>query len=339
MRWSWRVRVGGTAPALAVAAAGALAACRGEPAGLPVRVVIPPGTTFRAAAESLSSARLVSSPRAFRFYAMVGGRDRSLKPGTYLLQRGASWGELVDALTEGRGILRVVTIPEGFAISSIVPALARTLNVPDDSVQTAVRDTALLRQLDIPTPTLEGYLFPDTYLFADGTAPRAAVADMVRRFRQVWKPEWDAQLAALAMSRHDIVTLASIVEKEAKLPEERAVISAVYHNRLKRGMLLQADPTVQYGLGRHTERVLFRDLAVNSPYNTYRHPGLPPGPIASPGAASLEAALFPANVPYLYFVAAPDGHHEFRTTYAEHTRATREFRRPPPPRTRPRPRP
>ena len=129
------------------------------------------------------------------------------------------------------------------------------------------------------------------------------------------------------MSRNDIVALASIIEKEARLPEERSVISAVYHNRLKRRMPLQADPTVQYALGRHVGRVLYRDLEVDSPYNTYRRPGLPPGPIASPGLPSVEAALFPANVPYLFFVATPDGHHEFRTTFSEHREAIGEIRK------------
>jgi UPF0755 protein len=129
------------------------------------------------------------------------------------------------------------------------------------------------------------------------------------------------------MSRHDIVTLASIVEKEARLAEERPVISAVYHNRLRRQMPLQADPTVQYARGAHRERVLYRDLEVESPYNTYRNPGLPPGPIASPGKASLEAALFPAQVSYLFFVAHPDGHHEFRDTFREHVEARQDIRR------------
>jgi UPF0755 protein len=129
------------------------------------------------------------------------------------------------------------------------------------------------------------------------------------------------------LSRNDIMALAAIIEKEARRPEERPVISAVYHNRLKRGMLLQADPTVQFALGRHVERVLFRDLTIDSKYNTYKYKGLPPGPIASPGLPSIEAALFPANVPFLYFVAHPDGHHEFRRTFAEHQKAVREMRR------------
>jgi UPF0755 protein len=156
---------------------------------------------------------------------------------------------------------------------------------------------------------------------------RTAVRQLVRRFQTVWDPSWDAQLQRLAMSRHDIVTLASIIEKEARLPEERPVISAVYHNRLRDQMPLQADPTVQYARGQHTARVLYRDLEIDSPYNTYRHRGLPPGPIASPGRASIEAALFPARVPYKFFVAHPDGHHEFRVTFEEHVEARQDVRR------------
>ena len=184
-----------------------------------------------------------------------------------------------------------------------------------------------LDALDVPTPTLEGYLFPDTYVFPDGTTPRAAVRVMVDRFQRVWQPDWNQRLQELAMSRNDVMALASIVEKEARLPEERLVISAVYHNRLKRRMPLQADPTVQYALGRHVDRVLYKDLEIASAYNTYKHPGLPPGPIASPGLPSIEAALYPANVPYLFFVATPDGHHEFRTTFSEHREAIGEIRK------------
>jgi UPF0755 protein len=142
----------------------------------------------------------------------------------------------------------------------------------------------------------------------------------------VWKPEWDARLAEIRMSRHEIVTLASIVEKEVRKREESPVVSAVYHNRLRIRMPLQADPTVQFALKRRPGRVLYRDLRVDSPYNTYRRVGLPPGPIAAPGATSLEASLYPANVPYRYFVAHPNGHHEFRRTYQEHLEAIRMVR-------------
>jgi UPF0755 protein len=299
----------------------------GSPRGAPLRVIVPKGVSFATAADSLKRAGLVRYPFLFRVYARVKGDDRNIKPGTYLLKRGTSWPDILDALNGGHGVVNTITIPEGFALQQIAPLLAQTLRVPLDSVNAAVRDTALRARLAIPTKTLEGYLFPDTYAFPEGTSARQAVGEMVKRFEREWKPEWSARLSTLALNRHDIVTLASIIEKEAKRPEERPVISAVYQNRLRERMLLQADPTVQYALGRHTPRIMYKDLEVVSPYNTYKHPGLPPGPIASPGGPSLVAALYPANVSYLYFVADSDGHHEFRTTLAGHDSAKRALGR------------
>ncbi|MGH7651031.1 MAG: endolytic transglycosylase MltG [Gemmatimonadaceae bacterium] len=303
-----------------------LAACGQKPYGTSTRVIIPRGSSFADAADSLSKANLIGWRKMFRIYARVTGGDRNIKPGTYLLKHGTPWPAIISALHGGHGLVNTITIPEGYTVSQIAPLLARTLKVPVESVQVAVRDTALLARLDIPTPTLEGYLFPDTYAFPVGTTARQAVREMVYDFERRWKPDWDAKAAALNINRNDLVTMASIVEREARLPEERPVIAAVYYNRLKNGMLLQADPTVQYALGHHVGRVLYKDLAVESPYNTYVHKGLPPGPVASPGVASLVAAANPANVPYLYFVASPDGHHEFRMTLREHTSAIREVR-------------
>jgi UPF0755 protein len=312
--------------AAAVIAAIVTLACRGSGTGQ-VRVIVPRGATLRVAAESLAKAGVVQNATAFRLYGMLRGSDRSIRAGTYLFKRGASWGDVLDDLRGGKGLEHAITIPEGWSLIQIVPQLARVLQVPVDSVQAAVRDTALLHALDVPTPTLEGYLFPDTYVFTEGTTARTAVRLMVERFERVWRPEWNARLQALAMSRHDVMALASIVEKEARIPEERPVIAAVYLNRLKAGMLLQADPTVQYALGKHVARVFYKDLEVESPYNTYKHTGLPPGPIASPGRPSIVAALNPAKVPYTYFVAHPDGHHEFTTNYAAHSAAVRTARR------------
>ncbi|HZI29857.1 MAG TPA: endolytic transglycosylase MltG, partial [Gemmatimonadaceae bacterium] len=232
----------------------------------------------------------------------------------------------VNALVAGKGIVLTLTIPEGWDVKTIVPAISRVMKVPEAELETAVRDTALLRRLNVPTPTLEGYLFPETYLLPESSDALPIVRRLVAEFERRWKPEWNAQLEKLGMTRHQVMTLASIVEKEARVATERPTISAVYHNRLKIGMMLQADPTVLYALGRHENRVLYRHLEVKSPYNTYRNVGLPPGPIASPGLASIEAALFPADVPYLYFVAHPDGHHEFRTTVREHNEAVRQMR-------------
>jgi UPF0755 protein len=306
-------------------AAIALASCR-DVNSANVKVVIPRGANLRVAAESLQKAHIIRYPAVFRLYGMVRGKDRSLRAGTYIISPKLSWGEVLDVLHGGKSVEQRITIPEGWSLEQIVPQLARVLGAPLDSVHVAVRDTALLHALDVPTETLEGYLFPDTYVFPDGTTPRTAVKLMVDRFTQVWQPQWDQQLQARAMSRNDVMALAAIVEKEARLPEERPVIAAVYLNRIKAGMRLQADPTVQYAIGHHVSRVLYKDLEIDSPYNTYRNKGLPPGPIASPGRPSIVAALNPANVPYLYFVAHPDGHHEFTSTFTAHAAAVKRAR-------------
>jgi peptidoglycan lytic transglycosylase G len=298
----------------------ALIGC-GNPHGAAIRVIVPKGSSFARATDSLRKAGLVSAPLLFRVYARLRGDDRNIKPGTYLIKRGTPWPDIIRALNGGHGLVNTITIPEGWGLSQIVPLLSTTISAPVDSIAAAVRDTATRARLGVPTPTLEGYLFPDTYAFPVGTTARQAVSEMVKRFEREWKPEWNARLTALGLTRHQAVTLASIVEGEAKKAEERPVIAAVYRNRISKGMLLQADPTVQFANGKHSLRLTLKDLQIDSPYNTYKYPGLPPGPINSPGGPSLVAALNPANVSYLYFVAHPDGHHEFRNTLAEHERA------------------
>jgi UPF0755 protein len=321
MPWLARAR------ALALAAGlGATGAC-GDGDEPPVRVTIPTGASMRVAADSLHRSGVIGSPRMFRFYAKLRGSDRGIKAGTYLLHPDAGWNSVLASLRSGKGVVTTVTVPEGFTLRQVEVLLAAKLNVPVDSVRAAARDTALLRRLDVPTPDLEGYLFPDTYFFSPGTTARMAIHAMARRFEQRWKVEWGARLDTLALSRHSILTLASIVEREAKKPEERPVIAAVYWNRLRRGMRLEADPTVQYALPQYQARLLNRHLTINSPYNTYRNAGLPPGPIGAPGVASIQATLYPASVPYLFFVAYPDGHHEFRVKLEEHRAASRLARR------------
>ena len=290
------------------------------------RVTVPSGASMRLAADSLEKAGVIGSAKLFRLYAKVTKRDRSIKAGTYILDRGASWDEIVDALVAGKGIVLTLTIPEGWDLKTIVPAISRVMKVPAAALDSAARDAALIRQLEVPIPTLEGYLFPETYLLPESSDALPIVRRLVAEFERRWKPEWNRQLEKLGMSRHEVITLASIIEKEARVATERPTISAVYHNRLKIGMMLQADPTVLYALGRHENRVLYRHLEVKSPYNTYRNVGLPPGPIASPGSASIEAALFPADVPFLYFVAHPDGHHEFTSTVRAHNEMVRRMR-------------
>ena len=281
---------------------------------------------MRLAADSLEAAGVIGSAKLFSVYAKVTGRDRNIKAGTYILDRGASWDDIVDALVAGKGIVLTLTIPEGWDLKTIIPTVSRVMKVPAPALDSAARDSALIRQLKVPIPSLEGYLFPETYLLPESSAALPIVRRLVAEFERRWKPEWNSRLEKLGMSRHEVITLASIIEKEARVATERPTISAVYHNRLKIGMMLQADPTVLYALGRHENRVLYRHLEVKSPYNTYRNVGLPPGPIASPGSASIEAALFPADVPFLYFVAHPDGHHEFTSTVREHNEMVRRMR-------------
>ncbi len=292
-----------------------------------VRVRIPKGSTVRAVADSLARVGVIRSPRLFRWFATSTGRARAIKPGGYQFSKRASYSYLLDALVSGRSVMHTIVIPEGYDVRDIAPLVAKSLSVSEDSVRAVVTDSAWRRRLNVPAPSLEGYLFPATYTFAEGTGARDAVVEMLERFEVAWQSGWNSRLQALAISRHDAITMASIVEKEARVPEERAIIAAVYWNRVRKNMRLQADPTVQYVMPNHVDRVLFKDLEIDSKYNTYKYAGLPPGPIASPGEASIIAALNPANVPYLYFVARPDGRHEFRTTFVEHTRAIAEIRR------------
>jgi UPF0755 protein len=295
-----------------------IVACGGGSSPGVARATIPPRSSLRAAAESLAKAGLIKSPTFFRIYAKVRGGDRQIRSGTYELKKNLGYATIYDALTHGKGLVRTVTIPEGFSVRQVVRAVATKLEVPPESVEVAVRDSVLRRKLAVPAATVDGYLFPDTYTLPEGSTAREAVALMVKRFEQIWTPQWTARLDTIRLSRNDVMTLASIVEKEAKLPAERPVIAGVYMNRLRSGMLLQADPTVQYALPEHEPRLLFKHLRVKSPYNTYLRKGLPPGPIASPGKPSIVAALYPATVPYRYFVAFPDGHHEFRVTQTQH---------------------
>jgi UPF0755 protein len=310
-----------------IVAAIIIAACGGKSSPGLARTTIPRGASVRQAAESLSRVGLIKSPSFFVVYARVFGRGKLIRAGTYELRKDLGYGGILEALAGGKGLVKTFTIPEGFSVTQVVRTMSAKLQVPPESVEVAVRDTALRRRLDVPAASLDGYLFPDTYTLPEGATARMAVALMVKRFESVWKPAWTARLDTVGLTRNDIMTLASIVEKEAKLPEERPVIAGVYMNRLRRGMLLQADPTVQYALPQHQTRLLYSHLRVKSPYNTYMNKGLPPGPIASPGKPSIEAALYPANVPYRYFVAFPDGHHEFRTTVAQHEAVVREARK------------
>lgn len=307
-----------------------LTGCGGSaPSEGDVEIHVRNGAGLAEVSRELHRAGLVSYPSAFRIYGRVIGAADEIKAGHYRFRSGESWWSLLGAMRRGEVATYPLSIPEGFEVRTIAPRLAELAQVPADSVIALARDTALARELGVPGPTLEGYLFPETYRFARGVSPRAALETMIRRYRAFWGPEERARAEELGLDEREVTTLASIVEKEARVAEERPVIAGVYLNRLARGMRLQADPTVQYALDAPKARLLYSDIdaVAADPYNTYTNAGLPPGPIASPGEAALRAVLWPEEVPYLYFVARPDGSHVFTETQREHVNAKNRIRR------------
>lgn len=309
-----------------------LACARPGPAGPPVRVTIPPGSSFRAVTDTVVARGLVGSRPWFRVLARVRGIDRKVQAGVYDLPAGASAWQLLTQLERGRIATIRFTAPEGLTLLELGDLVEARLGIAADSVAAAARDPARLRALGVPAPSLEGYLLPETYTLPLPVTAGALVDAMTAEFTRRWNPAWTARLDSLGRSRHELLALAAIVEGEARREDERATIAGVYTNRLRIGMPLQADPTVQYAIqlttGARKPRLLFKDLEIDSPYNTYRVRGLPPGPVNSPGLASITAALYPAEVPWLYFVAVGDGSHRFSRTLVEHNRAIGDVRRP-----------
>ena len=305
-----------------------LIGCGGSSQGPKVTVTIPRGATFGQAVDSLVERGVIDHPGWFRLYARVRGLPAGLKSGIYTFRVDDSWGDVVTALKAGRGAEIRFTVLEGMMAFEIAERARVWLRIPRDSFFAAVKDTALQRELGIrANPAgVEGYMYPTTYTVPVGIKARDLVRVMTHEFIERWPPEWDARVGELGMTRHEIVTLASIIESEVRYRPDRPYVSAVYHNRLKRRMALQADPTINYAYGRRLRRVWERNLQIRSPYNTYLHPGLPPGPISQPSDSSLYAALNPAPVGFIYFVAQPDGKHVFSETYADHLAAIRRAR-------------
>ncbi|MBW3660924.1 MAG: endolytic transglycosylase MltG [Gemmatimonadetes bacterium] len=300
----------------------------------PVRVVVERGVSTRELGRRLEERGVVRSALLFEAWLRARGDAGRIHAGTYALPRDRALPTVVEMLVEGETVLLAVTVPEGYRLEQTASAVARRLGADSAAFVAAATDPFLVDSLLHDSlgvegaVTLEGYLYPETYRVDPSTGPREMARLMVGQFWQVFGPSWRTRADSLGRSVHEIVTLASIVEEEAKVPAERPVIAGVFWNRLERGMPLEADPTVQYALGGHRTRVLYRDLEVDSPYNTYRNPGLPPGPIASPGRFSMEATLWPDSVPYLYFFATgEDGAHTFSETFAEHNRKRRELNR------------
>jgi UPF0755 protein len=289
---------------------------------------IRPGATIDEIARDLVQAGMLRSPFAFSILARATGTDRQLKAGQYTFHRGDSVLSILTTLVRGMSGQNLVTIPEGQTARDLAALFERRLGTDPEEFLAAVADSALRAEFECPGPTLEGYLFPDTYAFLPTTAARTIVRTMAGQARRIL----DEELArggpiALEFTPHEILTLASIVEAEAMRAEERPRIAAVYLNRLRRNMLLQADPTVQYALGGHRPRIFYSDLRIESPYNTYRNPGLPPGPIGNPGRLSIQAVLNPTpGSRELFFVARGDGGHVFSESGEQHLAAVARVR-------------
>ncbi len=314
--------------------------CGGPSEGAPLEAFfVPKGASLHVVADSLLAHRIIPGTRSFlvraRLLSVVfpslHGLDHHLTPGRYEFRQGERTRKILEDIVRGNTADFLFTVPEGYTIWEIAHDARVKLKMDSAAFVAATRDTALLQRLGIPpgVKSAEGYLYPETYRVPFGQSPERLVDHMVQTFLERWDPAWDAIAAHEGMTRHQVVTLASIVEAEARKYSERQVIAGVYVNRLhhRPPMKLEADPTVIYALGKHITRVMKKNLQVQSPYNTYKHVGLPPGPISSPGRPSLLATLYPAKHDYLFFVARPDGTHMFSKTWAEHTDSVKVARR------------
>ena len=291
-------------------------------------VEIPPGTGAAEIGRRLIEGGIIRDEMAFRTALWRTGRARSLKAGEYRFAEPLTALEAVETLARGKVYARPIMFPEGLTIPEMAALYeSRGFGSAPDFIE-AARNVSLIADLDVRAGDLEGYLFPDTYALPRGTPAPRLVALMVDQFRVAYTEALQRSAEEQGLTTRQVITLASLVEKETGRADERPIVAAVYRNRLRIGMGLQADPTVGYALqeaGRYDGNIRRQDLQIDSPYNTYRYRGLPPGPIAAPGKASLEAALTPADVPYLYFVSRNDGSHAFAETLKAHNRNVREF--------------
>jgi UPF0755 protein len=288
-------------------------------------VTIAAGDPFSKTISGLVAAGVVEHPRKFKLLARFTGDDKRLKAGEYGFSGRLSPREVIAVLVEGAVKLYRLTIPEGYHLFQVAEAVqAAGFDKADRFVELATGEDRVL-EFKVGGKTLEGYLFPDTYFFPKGADASMIITAMVNRFHEVFSQRWRARAAELDLTVHEVVTLASIIEKETGAAHERELISSVFHNRLKKGMRLEADPTVIYGLKTFDGNLTREHLKTPTPYNTYTNRGLPPGPIANPGKAALRAALFPADSDYLFFVARRDGTHAFSTNLRDHQAAVRKY--------------
>ena len=299
-------------------------------AGAAVDLAISPGVSAGEVGMLLQETGVIRSARDLRWWMRWSGTAGEIHTGQYRFQGSASLRQVIEVITEGRVLLAAVTVLEGATRWQVAEGLSEAGFGTYEEAWEATGNAALILDLDAEATDLEGYLFPDTYHAPHGAAPADIVEIMVDRFRKVWTASRVAEAEAAGFPVRDVLTIASLVEAETGQAGERALVSGVYHNRLERRMLLQCDPTLLYALrldGRTDRNIRRADFVNESPYNTYRFAGLPPGPIGNPGEASIEAALHPADTAYLYFVGRNDGSHAFSRTLQEHNANVNRYQR------------
>lgn len=288
-----------------------------------VLVTIPPQASANQVGKILEEHKIVRNQQVFALYARFRGLDSKIKTGEYRLNNGMSTPEVLQELVEGKLAFQTFTIPEGFTTAQVADLLVSKGFVDREKFFQAVASESypyiFLKDLPTNERRLEGYLFPDTYQITKGSNESAIINMMLKRFeKELNELNYHALAQSAGLNLHQAVTIASMVEREARVNEERPLIAGVINNRLRLSMPLQIDATIQYALGTTKPKIYYKDLLIDSPYNTYRINGLPPGPIASPGRSSLLAAVKPARTGYLYYVAKPDGTHAFSATLGEH---------------------
>jgi len=290
-----------------------------------VLVNVRPGHSLKTTAALLYQKKIIKSSLKLVIIARLKGDDKRLKAGEYLLSAAMTPRQILSIMVNGEVKLHKLTVPEGYNAVQIAELVSQTGFGSAEEFNKIASDAALAHQLGVAAERLEGYLFPDTYFFPKDVSIEKIISTMVQRFWSIFKPEWQDRAKSLGFTVHQIVTLASIIEKETGAPFERPLISSVFHNRLRKKMRLESDPTVIYGAKDFDGNLTRQHLKTRTPYNTYKIRGLPVGPIANPGRAALEAALFPEKTAYIYFVSKKDTTHHFSTNLKEHNQAVRKY--------------
>lgn len=288
-------------------------------------VFVRPGHSLHKISRQLVTQKVLKSSWKLRLLARITGNEKTVQPGEYRFDLPTPPWNILRNLSRGKVLLHKVTIPEGYGLSDIAKAMANADLSDEKSFQSLFFQKDLLDRLEVPAKSFEGFLFPDTYLFSKTDGEIKILETMVNRLRQSLTIEDQQRAKELDFSLLEWITLASIIEKESTHPDEQPLVSSVFHNRLKKRMRLQSDPTVIYGIKNFNGNLTRKDLETTTPYNTYRMRGLPPGPIASPGATAIHAAVNPAKTDYLYFVGDRKGRHVFTKSYKEHLEAVRKY--------------